>query len=375
MIVNYGLFFYLPTLLNSLMNLLVKLSDKFIKTLLLHTFFLKVNTPAISVILPFFNAVQTLKNAMKSIQHQSFGDFECILVNNNSTDGAAEIARQWVKNDKRFILVEEKKQGVVHAFSKGLSYARAKYIARMDSDDQCLTQRFSVQHQWLENNPEVVAVGGKVILVTENTSDESFRRYIEWSNSLTTPADIEKQQFIELPVVNPTLMWRREVGEKYGCYREGSFPEDYEMVLRWLSQGLKIHKLNQNVLRWFDHENRLTRTDERYSQNAFFRIKTLYLAQWLNKVKASEKEILIWGASKKSRHYAAMLPNYNIHFSGYIDIKETRQLSLPVIHFEDLPSPGRYFILVYVFHPAQRKQINAYLLEKGYAEGESFLHM
>ena len=91
--------------------------------------------PVVSVILPFFNAQSTLERAIESIASQSFGNFECILINNNSTDISVEIARRWTEKDRRFVLVQEEIQGVMYASNTGSKLSRGRYIARMDADD------------------------------------------------------------------------------------------------------------------------------------------------------------------------------------------------------------------------------------------------
>lgn len=69
--------------------------------------------PKITVILPFYNAENTIRRAIESIANQSLKDFECILIDNNSTDNSNDIAKRLIIEDKRFKLVSEKRQGVV----------------------------------------------------------------------------------------------------------------------------------------------------------------------------------------------------------------------------------------------------------------------
>jgi glycosyltransferase involved in cell wall biosynthesis len=75
--------------------------------------------PSVSVILPFYNAEGTLNRSIESFYKQSYTNFECILIDNNSTDGGAVIAKYWSENDSRFILEKELQQGVMFASNKG----------------------------------------------------------------------------------------------------------------------------------------------------------------------------------------------------------------------------------------------------------------
>jgi len=329
--------------------------------------------PEVTVILPFFNAEVTLKRAMESIENQSFRDFECILVDNNSTDKSAEIAQLQTQKDKRFILIHEKKQGVMFASNAGAKVARAKYIARMDADDFSTPNRLKLQYNFLNANPEYGAVGGKVKHISHAENTKGFARYVDWVNSILTYDKILNSQFIESPIVNPSTMWRKEVGVKHGLYKSGDFPEDYEMWLRWLSAGVKIKKLNEFVLDWYDSDTRLTRTQDIYSDSAFYKIKTKYLAQWLVKNNPHHPKIVVWGASRISRRRASLLNQYGIEVEFYIDIKRSRQLEKEVVYYSEIPTPDKIFILTYIKQMDARQEIQAFLNERDFIEGVNYL--
>lgn len=332
-----------------------------------------VNAPAISIILPFYNSGKTLQRALNSIKNQSFTDFECILIDNNSSDESAEIVSGFCDKDKRFRLVNEEKQGVVHAFNKGLNKAKGKFIARMDADDWCFPDRFMKQTIFLENHKEYDVVAGLAKFVGHKSNTEGFDRYVDWSNSIMDFKDILLKQFMESPIINPTVMWRKEVSDQYGSYEDGDFPEDYELWLRWLEKGVKIYKLPEMLIHWHDSENRLTRIDAKYSDEAFFNIKTLYLAKWLKIHNPFHPNVVVWGASKISRNRAKALKVHEITISAYIDISEKRQLEDEIIYYKDLPSPQDIFILVYLKEETMRAKTQQFLEEKNFVEGRNYL--
>ncbi|MBS3771157.1 MAG: hypothetical protein KGY70_13970, partial [Bacteroidales bacterium] len=155
--------------------------------------------------------------------------------------------------------------------------------------------------------------------------------------------------------------------------RSGDFPEDYELWLRWLHGGVKICKIPTMVLEWHDYGNRLTRNHPNYSDEAFYHIKTHYLVQWLEQNNPFHPTVLVWGASRISRARAGLLESYGIRISAYIDIKRTRQLNKDVIYYQDLPDPGKNFILVYVRQWHAKPKIHDFLVQRGYKEGKDFL--
>ena len=68
-------------------------------------------------------------------------DFECILINNNSSDESLSIAEKACRDDKRFRLVTETRQGVAYASTRGSIESNSEFIARMDADDHACPQR------------------------------------------------------------------------------------------------------------------------------------------------------------------------------------------------------------------------------------------
>lgn len=332
-----------------------------------------MTTPEVSILLPFFNAEKTLPRAIESISTQSFKNFECILINNNSTDKSPSIAHKFCLNDLRFVLAHEEKQGVVYANNKGLKLVKGKYIARMDADDWCYPDRLLMQFNYLENHEECDVVAGKATYIAHKPNTDGFLRYVNWSNKIMDFNDILLKQFIESPIINPTVMCRKKISDQYGSYENGDFPEDYELWLRWLQKGVQFHKLNQPVIKWYDDDYRLTRTDDRYSDDAFFKIKTAYLVKWLKINNPFHPKVVVWGASKISRKRTKLLENHGIEISNFIDISRKRQLDKEVIYYKDIPPPERVFVLVYLKEETMRANTVSYLKEKGFKEGLSFL--
>jgi len=329
--------------------------------------------PLVSVILPFFNAELTLNRAIESITQQSLKNFECILINNNSTDNSVEIAKNWTKKDIRFILIHEKQQGVMFASNTGSRHACGKYVARMDSDDVSRPHRLKRQSEFLDLNPDYDAVAGKVKHISHSENTKGFAHYVKWVNSVQTYVEILNKQFVESVIVNPSAMWRKELGERFGMYESGKFPEDYEMWLRWLGKGMKIKKLKEIVLDWHDSDTRLTRTQSIYSDSSFYKIKTKYLAKWLEKNNPFHPKVAIWGASRISRRRAKLLTQYGIEIECFIDTKKGRLLNHKIIYFEETPSPDKIFILTYIKQMNARDEIQEFLDGKGYEEGINYL--
>jgi glycosyltransferase involved in cell wall biosynthesis len=329
--------------------------------------------PKISVILPFYNAESTLYRALNSIKQQSFTDFECIMVDNNSTDNSAIIASKFAITDKRFLLTSESAQGVAYASNKGSNIARGDYIARMDADDESLPNRLKLQYDFLRQNKDYGAVGGLVEYVAHIEGNTGFADFVTWNNSLISYRQIYINRFMEMPIINPSAMWRKSISISLGTYHNGDFPEDYQMWLRWLAEGIKIAKVPYKVLRWYDSKTRLTRSDKRYSIEAFYKVKTPYLSKFMKQINVHYPRVGIWGASKIARKRANLLLEYGVEICCFIDITKKRQLAENTMFYKDIPPKGELFILVYVKQKLMRDRVEDFLLRKEYILGKDFL--
>ncbi|WP_420318822.1 glycosyltransferase [Ekhidna sp.] len=324
------------------------------------------NPPLVSVILPFYNA-PFLENAIQSILNQSYENFELILVDNGSNDESEFIAKSYHSHPK-VKLVSETNRGVVYAFNTGLKFANGPYIARMDADDIATEDRLVRQVDLLESDSSLEVVSG---LVEYLGPDENigFIHYVDWLNSIRSTDQIRFNQFVEFPLANPSLMFRRKVFDKYGSYQAGDFPEDYEFFLRLMSKSVTMRKVEHTILKWRDLSGRLTRTDDRYSQEAFFKIKAQYLAQWLKKNNPFHPNIYLWGAGRLSRRRSELLLAEGVEVMKYIDVKKKDE----VLHYTNTPSKEEAFIVSYVANRGARNEIRDYLNKKGYIEEANFI--
>jgi len=183
--------------------------------------------PAVSVVMPAYNAERFIGKAIKSILSQKFEDFEFIIINDGSRDKTEEIILSY--KDPRIIYIKnEANKGLSYSFNKGISLARGRYIARMDADDISLPDRFSKQYSYLEDHPKIGILGSSMIEIDESDKKKLFLRRapthltIKWSSLFSTP------------LYHPTIMARSEILKSHH-YNEGlSNSEDYELWSRLL---------------------------------------------------------------------------------------------------------------------------------------------
>jgi glycosyltransferase involved in cell wall biosynthesis len=91
--------------------------------------------PILTIIVPVYNASNTLSRCIDSILAQTATDLECILVDDGSLDGSREICDDYKKRDNRIVVIHQKNKGVSIARNTALDIARGEWIGFVDSDD------------------------------------------------------------------------------------------------------------------------------------------------------------------------------------------------------------------------------------------------
>jgi len=250
-----------------------------------------VRAPLVSIVLPAWNAAATLAACLASIERQTEPHFECLVVDDGSTDATAAVAQATAARDPRFAVVRLPHAGVVGALTEGLARCRAPLVARMDADDVMHRDRLLEQVAMLRDAPGVAAVGTRVRFFPRATLSDGLRGYEAWLNAVDSPARVRAEAFVECPLAHPTLMVRTEVLRAVG-YRDVDWPEDYDLVLRLLAAGHVLDVVPRRLHLWRDGGDRLTRTSARYAQERIVACKAAFLAAGLL---ARTDEYVLWG--------------------------------------------------------------------------------
>ncbi|MFP5502223.1 MAG: glycosyltransferase family 2 protein [Candidatus Sericytochromatia bacterium] len=337
-----------------------------------------MTAPAITVLIPVYNAERTVRAAIESILAQSERDLELLVVDDGSTDGTPAILEALAAKDPRVRLVRQANAGIASALNAGLALARGRYVARMDADDLSLPTRLERQRAALDADP---ALGLVSCLVAHDAPDgreaAGYAWHVDWLNQLVTPEAIALARFAESPIAHPSVMFRLSLVEAHGGYRAGPFPEDYELWLRWMEGGVRFAKVPETLLVWNDEPGRLSRTHPAYAVEAFYALKARYLARWLAAHNPRHPELVIWGAGKTSKQRAEQLVAHGCVITGYVDIDPRRwgrtAYGRPIHAPEGIEGPGFGFVVSYVGARGAGAQIKARLEAVGYEEGRHFL--
>lgn len=323
------------------------------------------------------NAAETLGDAVRSILSQSFSDFELLLIDDHSNDSSRELAEEFQQKDKRVRLLLSPAHGIAAALRYGFSQSRAKFIARMDADDLSDPRRFASQVSFMEQNEDIGVLATRVEHQAGSENSKGMDEFVKWNNSLHTPSEIYRARFIESPLVHPTVMFRREVALRYGVWRSGEFPEDYELWLRWLESGVRIEKLETSLLSWRDSPLRLSRNSKSYDTDAFYQTKTPYLARYLARKLKGKKRLVVLGAGRETRRRVGYLLQRGVRIDAWVDVDPTKigrvYSGAEVIPTSELATVSDTMVLSYLAARGQREQAVSLLNSLSYQECEDYI--
>ncbi|MEO0132855.1 MAG: glycosyltransferase [candidate division WOR-3 bacterium] len=195
--------------------------------------------------MPAYNAEKYISEAIESILNQTFKDFEFIIVDDASTDKTWEIIQEYARKDERIkSLKNDINMKIAKTLNYGIQHASGLYIARMDADDISLPERFELQVNFMNNNPDVVVLGGGMIIIDEDGKPISKRSY--YSND----EEIRRHIFLFSPFCHPTIFIRKDAFDNtggYDPYYESA--EDYELYSRLGRLG-KFANLKEFIIKY-----------------------------------------------------------------------------------------------------------------------------
>ena len=130
--------------------------------------------PAVSVVVPAYNYGHLLGETLENLLQQTESNWECIVVDDGSTDDTADLARQWVEKDKRFRYVYQKNPGLSAARNTGIQAAKGDFIQLLDADDLLVPTKFSSQLNAFRAVPHADIVYGEVRYFLSDKPDAHF---------------------------------------------------------------------------------------------------------------------------------------------------------------------------------------------------------
>ncbi len=329
--------------------------------------------PRVAVLMPARNAAATVRAAASSILRQTHRDLGLVCVDDGSTDGTAEVLDALAARDRRVVLLRGPGEGIAGALNRGLAACDAEVVARMDADDVAHPARLATQLEALAADPALWAVGGRVRLFPRRRVRAGMARYAAWLNGLVTPEAVARDLLVEAPLVHPAAAIRRAPLARAGGWRDGPFPEDYDLWLRLAAGGGALGNVPATVLDWRESAGRATRTDPRYALPRHVALKCGHLARH---VLGGREEVALWGAGETGKAFADALRAEGVRVALFLEV-DARKIGrtvrgAPVLAFGEARRAHGLPLLVTVGAPGARPLIRAELDRMGFRELADF---
>lgn len=200
--------------------------------------------PRFTVVVPAYNAGQTIRETLDSLLSQEFSCWECVVVNDGSVDDTADIVREFRSRDSRFRLVEQENRGAAVAHNSGVRASSGEFMVMCAADDLLMPRHMLVMDDLIARSADyqIFSCNGYLL---DHSSGERTVRYSdpEWQHKRSLPfADVIANCFFSVGAT-----YARELADSVGGFRPGAYVDDYDFWLRAMAMGAR-HRYTPELL-------------------------------------------------------------------------------------------------------------------------------
>ncbi|MFC2058398.1 glycosyltransferase [Chloroflexota bacterium] len=213
-----------------------------------------MNTVNVSIIVATYNNAPFLKQSIDSVLKQTYQSWELIIVDDASTDSTQDILREYEKDGRIEILINERNLGLTKSCNIALGKCRGEYIMRLDGDDFLDEHAIAILTMILDSKPDVDLVDCDHFLVDE---DGDVIEYVRRKKLY------DEVEVLDLPPISTAVMIRRHCYDILNGYNEELTCQDtYDFWMRFIQ---KFRAYNINLPLWYyrQHGGTLTKNKER----------------------------------------------------------------------------------------------------------------
>ena len=246
--------------------------------------------PKISLIMSVYNGEDYLAKTVESVLCQTFTEWEFIIINDCSTDNTSKILAEYASKDARVkVHTNETNLRLPSSLNKALSFAKGKYIARMDADDICMPDRLQKQYDFMEANPNV---------------DLSSCRFLTLKNGVYSSGgcggkgdseSIKALLLVTNPILHPGIIAKADVIKELGYDKNFTCTEDMELWTRFVLNNKRVEILSEYLMIYRLHDKQITETTLDKQKNEVIKIQKTYLSQLLKPMTEEQEEFYING--------------------------------------------------------------------------------
>ncbi|WP_312682863.1 glycosyltransferase family 2 protein [Stenotrophomonas chelatiphaga] len=208
----------------------------------------RASLPSVSVIIPVYNRAFSIRDALVSVQSQSFGDLECIIVDDGSEDHVQLTETVQSLDDARFRIVHQPNLGGSSARNRGISEAAGKYLAFLDSDDTFFPDHLYQALSALREEDENLVVYGAILV---DRGDE--RTFLKPHRGILPNENVSEYLLCEGGFMQTsTLVLRADMARRVGFAPGLRFGQDTDFAIRLAAAGARFRMIEGVQARWMD---------------------------------------------------------------------------------------------------------------------------
>ena len=218
--------------------------------------------PLVSVIMGVYNGERFLQEAIESVLEQSYSNIEFLICDDCSSDGTANILKEYAQKDRRIRLIKnEKNMGLATSLNRCIQLAKGELIARMDCDDRCALNRFEIQVQFLQINPRIDVVGTGVYFIDD--CGQVFGQKNDGEVRVVRLQDAVKCN----QLIHPTVMMRKSSINEVGGYSVNELTmraEDYDLWCKMCEKGRNLCVIPESLFFYREDVSNIVKRKYRY---------------------------------------------------------------------------------------------------------------
>ena len=312
-----------------------------------------INDSLVSVIIPTYNRAGLISETLESVLHQTFLNWECLIIDDNSTDETSQIVQAYCSNDSRFqYYLNERSKGAQGARNTGIDKSKGKFLIFLDSDDLlapfCLERRL----QFAKENPDKEFYCFATALFKQKPGDTQLL----WNYLNTNVDDIVRFLRQDMPWHTSGVLWKKEKVVKIKDWDE--------QINTWQDWDFHVRALIEPDCRYIK--------DNQQKPDSFYRIesdKNAISKKWISE---SSKKTYVYLIHKfvnkiffKSSPYKFELSKLSFRLSRIIYENIDKKEGIKLFWYgQSRLGYLKVFSLLWIFHIIFSKQNNPYLLRK-----------
>ncbi len=227
-----------------------------------------INYPLVSIVVITYNSEKYVLETLESAKAQTYRNLELIISDDCSTDGTAEVCRNWLENNQHFfinskLIKASKNTGIPSNVNRGVNAARGKWIKLIAGDDILLDNCISDNIDYVKDNHNINFLFSKPIYINENSNTITSNDSKKIRDNDPFYRLSAKKQYLHLltknhPINPPTLFYKKKIVDDLGGFDENFVNEDFPLYLKITKAGNKLYFKSKETIKYRIHSSSIS---------------------------------------------------------------------------------------------------------------------